>query len=129
MTLSLTGQNTFIGVLRPLPNPFTLYLRIFRSDEGALMAAFRNPEQHSHGPAMQYRVVTDGDDLQFTAGTNPAAPEYRLKARYLGGAERIRIDWQDGGGEIESCAVRRRRQRSSFRGLRAARLTPIANHR
>ena len=101
MTLSLTGQNTFIGVLRPLPNPFTLYLRIFRNDDGALMAAFRNPEQHSHGPAMQYRVAREGDELQFTAGTDPAAPEYRLKAKYLGGAERIRIDWPDGGGEID----------------------------
>jgi len=101
MTLSLTGQHTFIGVLRPLPNPFTLYLRIFRSDDGTLVAAFRNPEQHSHGPAMQYRLAPDGDDLHFTAGADPAAPEYRLEAKYLSGAQRIRIDWPDGGGEIE----------------------------
>ena len=101
MTLSLTGQHTFIGVLRPLPNPFTLYLRIFRNNDGVLMAAFRNPEQHSHGPAMQYRVERDGDDLDFTAGIDPAAPEYRIEAKYLGGVQRIRIDWPDGGGEIE----------------------------
>ncbi len=101
MTLALTGQHTFIGILRPLPNPFTLYLSIFRNDEGVLMAAFRNPEQNSHGPAMQYRVAHDGDDLHFTAGADPAAPEYRLEAKYLGGARRIRIDWPEGGGRIE----------------------------
>ena len=50
---------------------------------------------------MQYRVARDGDDLHFTAGTDPAAPEYRLEAKYLGGAQRIRIDWPEGGGEID----------------------------
>ena len=101
LNLSLTGQNTFIGVLRPLANPFTLYLRVFRGEDGVLMAAFRNPEQHSHGPANQYRVAQDGDAVHFTAGTDPAAPEYRLEAKYLSSTQRIRIDWADAGGEID----------------------------
>ena len=33
LTLALTGQHTFIGVLRPLANPFTLYLRVFRGED------------------------------------------------------------------------------------------------
>jgi CubicO group peptidase (beta-lactamase class C family) len=99
--LALTGQHTFIGVLRPLANPFTLYLRIFRDEGGVLMAAFRNPEQHSHGPANQYRVAQDGDAVHFTAGSDPAAPEYRLEAKYLSAIQRVRIDWPDAGGEIE----------------------------
>ena len=101
LKLSLTGQHTFIGVLRPLANPFTLYLRVFRAEDGALMAAFRNPEQHSHGPAMQYRVAQDGDAVHFTAGSDPAKPDYRLEAKFLSATQRIRIDWPDAGGEIE----------------------------
>jgi len=101
LTLALTGQNTYIGVLRPLANPFTLYLRVFRGEDGVLMAAFRNPEQHSHGPAMQYRVAQDGSSVHFTAGADPAKPDYRLEAKYLGPTQRIRIDWPDAGGEIE----------------------------
>ncbi len=101
LTLSRTGQHTYIGVLRPLANPFTLYLKVFRDEEGALTAAFRNPEQHSHGPAMQYRVAQDGDAVHFTAGSDPAKPEYRLEAKYLSATQRIRIDWPDAGGEIE----------------------------
>lgn len=101
LKLSLTGQSTFIGVLRPLANPFTLYLRVFRGEDGALMAAFRNPEQHSHGPAMQYRVAQDGSAVHFTAGSDPAKPDYRLEAKLLSATQRIRIDWPDAGGEIE----------------------------
>ncbi len=101
VTLSLSGQNSFVGVIRPLPNPFTLYLRIFRDKEGALMAAFRNPEQHSHGPAMQYRVARTGDAVHFTAGADPAAPQYRLEAKYIAATDRIHMNWEDAGGEIE----------------------------
>lgn len=101
LTLARTGQHTYIGVLRPLANPFTLYLRIFRGEDGVLMAAFRNPEQHSHGPAMQYRVTQDGTDVQFAAGSDPAVPEYRLQAKYLSATQRMLIDWSDAGGEIE----------------------------
>ena len=100
LALALTGQNTYIGVLRPLANPFTLYLRIFRSEDGTLMAAFRNPEQNSRGPAMQYRVSRDGDDVQFTAGSDAAAPQYRLSAKYLSATNHLRIDWPDAGGQI-----------------------------
>ncbi len=100
MTLARTGSDTFVGVLRPLANPFTLYLSIFRNEKGELLAAFRNPEQHSHGPAMQYRVTQDGAKVEFTAGQDPASPEFRLKAKHIAATGRLHIDWEDAGGEI-----------------------------
>lgn len=100
MTLSPSAPLTFAGVIRSLPNPFTLYLRIFQNEEGVLTAAFRNPEQNSHGPAMQYRVERTGDAVHFTAGADPAAPQYRLEAKYVAATDQIRLDWEDAGGEI-----------------------------
>jgi CubicO group peptidase (beta-lactamase class C family) len=100
MTLALTGEHTWLGVLRPLPDPFTLYLSIFRDGQGALMGAFRNPEQNSHGPAMQYRVARDGNELRFMAGSDPATTETAYVARLLPNPERLRIEWEDAGGEI-----------------------------
>ena len=114
MTLALTGQHTFIGVLRPLPNPFTLYLRIFRSDEGVLMAAFRNPEQNSHGPAMQYRVERDRDDLKFTAGADSAAPDNRLEAKYLSGADASESTGPKAAARSISSVARRREAAKFF---------------
>jgi CubicO group peptidase (beta-lactamase class C family) len=101
MTLAKSGEHTWLGVIRPLPNPFTLYLRVFRGEDGALMAAFRNPEQNSRGPASQYRVAREGDDLALTAGENPAVPTVRLEAKLLRNPDRIRIAWEDAGGEID----------------------------
>src|SRR5687767_11929701 len=35
------------GTVRPLDDRFTLYLRIFRNEQGTLVGAFRNPELNS----------------------------------------------------------------------------------
>ena len=46
---------------------FTLYLKIFRGADGALMGAFRNSEQNSYGGAMQFFVSRDGNAQAFRA--------------------------------------------------------------
>jgi CubicO group peptidase (beta-lactamase class C family) len=74
-----------------LPDPYTLYLKIFKDTDGALLGAFRNPEQNARGPAAQFQVARVGDTLHLTAGEDPAAPEFRLDARVLSGPDRIRI--------------------------------------
>ena len=99
--LSPNGQGIWEGRVNPLPDPFTLYLRIFRSDDGALMAAFRNPEQNSRGPASQFRVVRDRQTVRFTAGKDPAAPEFKLEAQRLTDPDRLRIRWDDVAADIE----------------------------
>ncbi|MEX0733582.1 MAG: serine hydrolase [Steroidobacteraceae bacterium] len=101
LVLSSAGPDTWRGTVRPLANSFTLYLRIFRNEEGTLVGAFRNPEQHSHGPAMQYRVTQKANIVRFTAGADPAAPEYQLEATRMPAPDRLCIAWEYAGGAIE----------------------------
>ena len=101
MTLSPAGKNAWRGTVLPLDDPFTLYLEIFRNQAGALIGAFRNPEQNSHGPAMQHRVTQEGDDVRFTAGADPAPDAASFEARYLPATDRLRLRWDDLGTDIE----------------------------
>lgn len=98
LTLHAAGRNQWRATVRPLADPFTLYLSIFRDSAGALKAAFRNPEQHSHGPGMLLDVVRTGDRLRFTGRAFPGAPEGQVEARVLGGPDRIEVQWDDLGG-------------------------------
>ncbi len=89
------------GTVRPLMDRFTLYLRIFRGTDGALTAAFRNPEQGSHGPAMQLHVAREGGSVIFTARPDPSEPEIRVSAKLVSSPDRLRIEWPDPGRVIE----------------------------
>ena len=95
------SQGIWQATVNPLPDPFTLYLRIFKGEDSALMAAFRNPEQNSRGAASQFRVTEDGESVHFTAGSDPAASEFRLEARRLANPDRLRIHWDDVAADIE----------------------------
>lgn len=53
LTLRGAGVNGWRAQVEPLPDPFTLYLNIFRDEAGALKAAIRNPEHNRHGPSAQ----------------------------------------------------------------------------
>lgn len=101
LVLAPAGPDTWRGTVRPLANPFTLYLSTFRNDQGALVGAFRNPEHHSYGPAMQYLVTQEADLVRFTAGTDPAAPEYTLEATRMSAPDRLRIVWEDVGRAVD----------------------------
>ena len=101
MSLSPAGKNVWRGAVRPLDDPFTLYLEIFRNQAGDLIGAFRNPEQNSIGLAMQHRVTREGDTLRFTAGAVPEADAASMEATYLASSDRLRIRWQDLGSDIE----------------------------
>src|SRR5205085_2114212 len=90
--LRRSGADRWRAAVRPLDDPFTLYLMIFR-DGGTLKAAFRNPEQNSHGPAMQLDVTRDGDSLRFGGQLNPAPAEAHLDATLLHTPERISVAW------------------------------------
>ncbi|MGB5132631.1 MAG: serine hydrolase [Steroidobacteraceae bacterium] len=101
MVLAPAGKNGWRGTVRPLDDPFTLYLEIFRNQAGALIGAFRNPEQNSHGPAMQYRVTREGDSVRFTAGAELAPDAVSLEAKYLPSTDRLHMRWEDLGTDIE----------------------------
>lgn len=89
------GAGRWQALVRPLPDPFTLYLKIFRDGDGTLKAAFRNPEQNSHGPAMQLSVTRTGDALQFSTPPDPASAAVHLDATLKQAPERIALLWSD----------------------------------
>jgi CubicO group peptidase (beta-lactamase class C family) len=94
LVLKRAGRDLWRGTVRPLPDSFTLFLRVFRSDEGALVGAFRNPDQNSNGGAMQFRVSRTGDAVRFSAQPNPARPESGLEAKLVNG-EALKLFWPD----------------------------------
>lgn len=95
-----SGPGRWHSVLSPLPDPFTLYLKIFRDGDGSLKAAFRNPEQNSHGPAMQLTVTRAGDTLQLGAPPDAAGAEVHLEAHLKQAPERIELFWSDVKGTV-----------------------------
>ena len=99
LSLKLAGKDTWRGAVAPLEDAMTLYLRIFRDDEGALLAALRNPDQNSVGGAMQFRVTREGKTVRFTAGTDPAE-QIRHEATHAR-ADALQIRWPDLDRTIE----------------------------
>ena len=101
LVLTRAGRSAWRGTVQPLEDRFTLYLRIFRGEDGSLLGAFRNPEQGSHGPAMQLRVARDGDSVTLAARPDPAEPEVRMSGTLLRSPDRLRIHWPDAGRVLE----------------------------
>ena len=94
-----TGPFTWRGEVVPLPDQFTLWLSIFKARDGALMAAFRNPELNSTGGAARFEVTRSGDRIRFSAKRD--ATEIMQEGQLLRGPDRIRITWKDVGSSLE----------------------------
>lgn len=101
LILKPSGRDRWRATVRPLDDPFTLYLKVFRGADGTLKAAFRNPEMHSHGPAMQLSASRDGDAVRFSAQPDPAQPQVHLDATLLHKPDRVSMMWSDIGRTIE----------------------------
>lgn len=97
--LRRAAGNAWRGTVRPLDDRFTLYLSIFRTPEGALTAAFRNPELNSNGGASRFLVTRDGDAVRFNLRYEGGEIDHR--ATLLHAPERLRIHWDNLGREIE----------------------------
>ena len=91
LVLRPAGADRWTATVTPLPDPFTLYLNIFRDETGALKAALRNPEMHHHGPAMQLFATLDGDRLRLGKAANPGDDD--LTATVSRNPERIDLRW------------------------------------
>jgi CubicO group peptidase (beta-lactamase class C family) len=98
LALRRVGADAWQGDVAPLANSFTLWLKVFRSDDGALMAAFRNPEANSNGGRSQFLVTRDGQKVRFATRAQPGRPTLAMDARLSSG--RLTIDWPAAGGEI-----------------------------
>lgn len=92
LALRPAGADRWQATVTPLPDPFTLYLDVFRDESGALKAAIRNPEMHHHGPAMQLFATLEGDRLRLGAAADPAAGD--LVATLRRDPERIEMRWE-----------------------------------
>src|SRR3569832_117168 len=103
LDLKPAGAGRWRGTVVPLDDTFTLYLKIFRDADGTVKAAFRNPELHSHGEAMQFAVTEDGDALHFSAKLDSG--EVKHDATLLHGPDRIAIVWNDLKKTIELTRV------------------------
>jgi CubicO group peptidase (beta-lactamase class C family) len=91
LALRAVGADRWQATVKPLRDPFTLYLNIFRDESGTLKAAIRNPEHHRHGPAMQLIVTRSGDGLRFGAKADPAKDD--LEATLMRDPPRIVMRW------------------------------------
>jgi CubicO group peptidase (beta-lactamase class C family) len=87
-TLTRGKDGTWHGTVAPLADTFTLYLKIFRTDDGRLTAAFRNPELNFRvGPA-QMAVAHTGNDVTFT---DPSDPKKQVKASFASQPDRLQM--------------------------------------
>lgn len=91
LTLTPAGANRWKAIVTPLPDPFTLYLNVFRDETGALKAAIRNPEMHHHGPAMQLFATLEGDHLRLGKAATPGDDD--LTATISRNPDRINLPW------------------------------------
>jgi CubicO group peptidase (beta-lactamase class C family) len=101
LVLTRSGSTAWIGTVRPLEDRFTLYLKIARGADGALSAAFRNPEFNSNGGANLHQVTRDGDHVRFGHRPSSDAPDVVLYAELVRSPDRIRLRWADLGKTIE----------------------------
>jgi CubicO group peptidase (beta-lactamase class C family) len=87
------------GEVRPLASRFTLWLSVFKGTDGALTAAFRNPQLNSTGGAPRFQVNRKGDSILFSAKAGDR--DITHPATFLRNPDRIRIDWPDAGRIVE----------------------------
>ncbi|HEY1638693.1 MAG TPA: serine hydrolase [Rhizomicrobium sp.] len=93
LALQTVAANGWQASVSPMRHSFTLYLRISREADGTLVAAFRNPDLNSHGPAMQLLVTQQADALRFSTWPDPQTPEQHLDAMRT--ADGIQMSWND----------------------------------
>ena len=101
--LEPAGRGTWRGKVEPLPDRFSLYLRLFRNageledvEAGALVGVFRNPELNSIGGSSYYNVSRTGDAVVLERKITDG-PHIRLEARLEGAPPRLKLHWPDVG--------------------------------
>jgi CubicO group peptidase (beta-lactamase class C family) len=83
------AKGAWRGDVRPLVNSFTLYLKVFRDTDGAVVAALRNPEANFNGGRTQFLVNTDGPAVRLTTRPVEGQRTITLNARRDG--EHLRL--------------------------------------
>jgi CubicO group peptidase (beta-lactamase class C family) len=99
VALRRIGPGLWRGTVTPLDDRFTLYLSIFRAADGALTAAFRNPELNLNGGASRFLVSRAGDAVRFNLRYDGGEIDHR--ATLLHAPDRLRLNWDNLAGAIE----------------------------
>jgi CubicO group peptidase (beta-lactamase class C family) len=97
--LRRAGRNVWRGTVVPAEDAFTIYLKVFRNQDGALVGAFRNPEWNSNAGTTQFRVAQEGETVRFTAGQG--AGQITREAKLLQSPERLQMAWSDINRTVE----------------------------
>lgn len=88
MTLTRDKHGAWRGTVEPLADTFTLYLKIFRAEDGTLTGAFRNPEMNFRIGASQMPVNRAGDAVTFA---NPSDPKNPIKTAFVSSPDRLQM--------------------------------------
>jgi CubicO group peptidase (beta-lactamase class C family) len=89
LILTRTGRHVWRGEARPLGDPWSVYLRIYRDPEVGLVGAFRNTERNDIGGASRFRVSRDGQAVLFSVSYDGG--ELRREAE-LAAPNRLRVN-------------------------------------
>jgi CubicO group peptidase (beta-lactamase class C family) len=101
LALTPAGRDVWRGTVRPLDDRFTLYVKIYRSADGALVGAIRNPEMNSNGGATLYGVSRDGNQVRIAQKPAPDAAEIVFEATLMRSPDRLRMQWPELGRAID----------------------------
>ena len=96
--LEQVAPGVWHGDVHPLRSRFTLWLSVFKGADGALTAAFRNPQLNSTGGAARFEISRTGPNLLFSAKAGDRTISYPAT---LAGPDLIRIKWPDVGPTLE----------------------------
>lgn len=100
LKLRSDGRDGWRATIAPLDPRFTLYLRVFKRDDGVLIGAFRNPQRNTRGGGSRLFVARDGAAVRFSE--NPDAQSGIVhRATLVDGPERIRLPWPEIGDTVE----------------------------
>jgi CubicO group peptidase (beta-lactamase class C family) len=100
ITLRRAAGGVYRGEVHPLPQRFSLYLRIFHNEDGILVGAFRNPERNEIGGASRFRVTQQADGIRFHVSYDENEPEISYDATLLRDPDRLRLFWTGAGAEV-----------------------------
>lgn len=101
LVLQREGSDRWRGDVRPLPDPFRLYLKVFRNEDGMLLAAFRDPDQNRVGGASRFRAARVQDKAIFSQPNESGGYDVAFEATLLRQPDRLKLHWPDLGSDIE----------------------------
>lgn len=100
LSLRRDGQGVWRAAASPLDPRFTLYLRIFKRDDGVLIGAFRNPQRNTRGGASRLFVERDGATVRFLENKDGLSGIVH-QATFSPAPDRIRMLWRETGETLE----------------------------